>query len=196
MARDSLSVDIRQNGAGRMDRQPTKKTSGKQTVLLDGATYIWTGSSWLDSNFIKPPATVIQRLNGLLEPQLAADDLDTTDIYELTHRARLAREAKQYARAESIARRVLQLHPENHAAATVLCASLRARGLASQALQDTDRFKFSENVPLLTSRAAALCDLHQWEEAKRVIGRALALGGGEEAFLVVKRIKQARPGLY
>lgn len=180
----------------RMDRQPTAKTAVKITVVLDGVTYIWTGSSWFDSHYIKPPVILIQRLNTLLEAQLANDDLNISDIYDLTHRAKIAREAKQYARAESLARRVLQLHPESHAAAAVLCASLRARGLAFQALEETDRFKHTNNVPLLTSRAAALCDVHHWEEAKQTVGRALAIGGGEEAFLVVKRIRRARPDLY
>lgn len=179
-----------------MDGQRTKKTSTKTTVLLDGATYIWTGSSWFDSHYIKPPSTIIQRLNALLESQLADDDSSITDIYDLTHRAKIAREAKQYARAELLARRVLQLNPKSHAAAAVLCASLRARGLASQALEETERFKHTDNAPLLTSRAAALCDLQRWAEAKQTLGRALALGGGEEAFLVVKRIKQACPDLY
>jgi tetratricopeptide (TPR) repeat protein len=179
-----------------MDGQQTKKTSTKTTVLLDGATYIWTGSSWFDSHYIKPPITIIQRLNAQLESQLADDDSKITDIYDLTHRAKIAREAKQYARAESLARRVLRLNPKSHAAAAVLCASLRACGRASQALEETDRFKHTENVPLLTSRAAALCDIGRWEEAKHTLGKALALGGGEEAFLVVKRIKRARPDLY
>lgn len=179
-----------------MGEQPTKKTSGKQTVVLDGVTYIWTGSSWFDSRYIKPPITVIQRLNALLEAQLARDDFDTTDIYELTHRAKNAREAKQYARAESLARRVLRLSPGSHAAAAVLCASLRARGLAAQALEETNSLKHTDNVPLLTSRAAALCDVQRWEEAKRTVGRALALGGGEEALHVVARIRKARPDLY
>lgn len=179
-----------------MDRQPAAKIAVITKIVLDGVTYIWTGSSWFDSHYIKPPVTVIQRLNALLESQLADDDSNITDIYELTHRAKIAREAKQYARAELLARRVLQLNPNSHAAAAVLCASLRARGLASQALDETDRFKNTDNVPLLTSRAAALCDVQRWDEAKQTLGKALALGGGEEAFLVVKRIKRARPDLY
>ena len=182
--------------AQRMDKRPATDSSGKKTIVLDGATYIWTGSSWFDNSYIKPPIVVIQRLNALLEAQLANDDLNTTDIYELTHRAKVAREAKQYSRAEALARRVLQLHPESHGAAAVLCASLRARGLATQALEETDRFKQTETAPVLTARAAALCDVYRWEEAKRTLGRALAIGGGEEALHVVQRIKRARPDLY
>jgi hypothetical protein len=60
-----------------------------------------------------------------------------------------------------------------------------------------NRFLPTDNGPLLTSRAAAFCDLGRWEEARRSVGRALAISGGsEEAFMVVKRIKQHRPDLY
>lgn len=179
-----------------MGGQRTKKLSTKKTFVLDGVTYIWTGNSWFDSHYIKPPVIVIQRLNALLESQLAEDDANITDIYDLTHRARIAREAKQYARAELLARRVLQLNPKSHAAAAVLCASLRARGLASQALAETERFMPTDNAPLLTSRAAALCDIKRWEAAKQTLGQALAQGGGAEALLVAERIKRARPDLY
>ena len=54
----------------------------------------------------------------------------------------------------------------------------------------------STHVPLLTTRAAAYCDLKLWEQAKKIIGKALAIEESEEAFMVVKRIKAARPEIY
>ena len=64
----------------------------------------------------------------------------------------------------------------------------------------TAPFMPSDNPALLTTRAAALCDLRRWEEAKTTIGRALAILRGEshkaEAFAVVRRIKANRPDLY
>jgi hypothetical protein len=38
-----------------------------------------------------------------------------------------------------------------------------------------------------------LCDLEEWEEAKKEIGRVLAMRSSEEALLVVKRIKKFGP---
>ena len=49
---------------------------------------------------------------------------------------------------------------------------------------------------LLTSRAAALCDLGIWEEAKKTVGRSLAISKSAEAYNVVNRIKAAKPDLY
>lgn len=166
------------------------------TVLLNSEKYIWTGSAWFDSRYIKPPATIIKQLNELLASRLAGEDDQIQDVYELTHRARIAREAEQFTRAEGLARRILSLEPEHHAAAAVLCACLRARGLAREAISQTDRFWRTTNTALLTSRAAAFCDLQQWREAKETIGQALAIQASEEAYMVVKRIKAARPQLY
>lgn len=145
------------------------------TIPLNGERYIWTGSAWFDSHFIKPPTTIIKQLNALLESQLATDDCCIDDLFELTHRARVARETKQYARAEALARRILTIEPRHHAAAAVLCASLRARGLAREAIEQTERFLPTSNAALLTSRAAAFCDLHRWPEAKASVSGALAI---------------------
>lgn len=166
------------------------------TVLLNGEKYIWTGSAWLDSRYIKPPATIVKQLNELLASRLADEDNHIQDVYELTHRARIAREAEQFIRAEALARRILTLEPDHHAAAAVLCACLRARGLAREAISQTDRFARTNNTALLTSRAAAFCDLKQWRDAKETIGHALAIQASEEAYMVVKRIKAARPEWY
>jgi hypothetical protein len=38
--------------------------------------------------------------------------------------------------------------------------------------------------------------MKRWEEAKKPIGRALAIGEGAEAFSVMRRIKANRPDLY
>jgi tetratricopeptide (TPR) repeat protein len=111
-------------------------------------------------------------------------------------RGQTARVAKQYDRAEEIVRRILNKDPSNLAALSVLCAILREKGEPLKAIEETEPFRKSSHTALLTSRAAAFCDLERWEEAKKEIGRALAIKSSEEAFLVVKRIKKVRPDLY
>ncbi|MCB0226529.1 MAG: hypothetical protein KDI02_22745, partial [Anaerolineae bacterium] len=59
-----------------------------------------------------------------------------------------------------------------------------------------EAFRDTNYSPLLTSRAAALCDLKRWEEAKKTIGRCLVISKNETAFSVVNRIKAERPDLY
>ena len=138
----------------------------------------------------------MRQLNRLLEQELRSEDTAISDTAVLIERARAARDALQHNRAEALMRRALRLSPGNRAALAVLCSILRARRRPQQALDETEEFQWTAYPPLLTSRAAALCDLNRWEEAKQEIGRALASGGSEEAFNVVHRIKAKRPDLY
>lgn len=170
---------------------------GEVSTELGGKKYIWTGTLWYESTtYLKPPLAIIRRLNKRLSQELAHVDAKISNTYLLLQRARKAREAKQHHRAEKLARQCLALEPDNPAALAVLCASLRAKGTPEKALKETQAYSHLSHLPLLTSRAAALCDLRRWEEAKRTIGRVLAMGSNEEGSLVVRRIKAARPDLY
>jgi len=166
-------------------------------ISLNGRDYLWTGKEWCDARtFTAPHQTLVRELNARLEEQLAGEDSAISNVAVLIERAGAARDALQHSRAEKLVRRALKLAPGNLATLTVLCSILRARGRPQQALAETDAFKRESHPPLLTSRAAALCDLRRWEEAKREIGRALAIAGSEEAFSVMRRIKAARQELY
>jgi ribonuclease HI len=176
-----------------------KAETGRQDVSieLDGRNYVWTGSNWYEAEtFLEPPKVVVWHLNRLLAKELEQEDANISDVYILLERASKAREALQHHRAEKLARQCLKLAPGSQAALAVLCAALRAKGQPQEALEETNEYGGTTNMPLLTSRAAALCDLRRWEEAKRTIGRALAIGKSEKAFDVVRRIKAARPDLY
>lgn len=174
----------------------TVNTQQKVTVELDGKKYIWNGNNWSGEDFIRPPEIVVQRLNAELSYHLSQEDKHVTDVYLLAERARIARENKQYDRAEQLAYQILKLDPDNHSGLAVLCASLREKGFPERALKETEAYKSTNNAALLTSRAAAYCDLQRWGEAKRTIGQALAIQKSEEAFKVVERIKSERPDLY
>ncbi|MFQ5614748.1 MAG: hypothetical protein ACE5H9_21720 [Anaerolineae bacterium] len=164
---------------------------------FEGKSYIWTGKVWYEARtYAIPPDRTVRHLNRLLEPKLARDDATTTDVNALLRQASDAREMLDYARAEKLARRALNLSPGHPGALAVLCSTLRAKGAPRQALNETQAFRNLDYVPLITSRAAALCDLGRWAEAKREIGRALALGEDAAVFSVVQRIKAARPELY
>ena len=166
-------------------------------VELDGQEYIWIDSEWFDARtYISPPQVIVRQLNALIERELASEDALISNAAVLIARASAARDAEQYHRAETLVRRALFLAPDNCAAAAVLCSILRATSRPQQALRETAKFKSDHHPALLTSRAAAFCDLHKWEEAKREVGQALAIATSEEAFQVVHRIKAARPDLY
>jgi len=168
----------------------------RKTIELDGQTYTWDGSRWFDSSFLIPPVAVVSKLNARIEDDLNAEDAKTSNVRALVARARKAHAAGQYDRAEKLARNVLSREPANVYMLSLLCAVLRKKGLPDKANEEPEAFKNSKRTALLMSRAAAPCDLERWEEAKKEMGRVLAKGGSEEAFLVVKRIKKARPDLY
>lgn len=171
---------------------------GKQKkVELDGKEYTWTGSEWFETRTcLCPPEIVARRLNALLDKELEREDLATSNVQILLTNASTARDAMQFRRAERLARRVLELAPSHLGALAILCSTLRAIGHPKQALEETHAYRKMDYAPLLTSRAAAYCDLKYWDAAKKEIGHALAVQTSEEAFNVVKRIKAARPDLY
>lgn len=173
------------------------KTAHYITVELGNASYIWTGTIWIEANtFISPPDGIVRKLNSCIAAKIQHEDNTISDTQEILDRARAARDTLQYSRAISLARRVLELEHDNLAAAAILSSALRANGKPQQALLETEAFRDTDYSPLLTSRAAALCDLKRWEEAKKTIGRCLAISKSETAFSVVNRIKSERPDLY
>ena len=178
--------------------QKSKKSASNKVIIeLNGTSYTWTGQDWIESKtFIRPPEIIIRELNRALSGTLADTDNNVKDVDEILQRASNARDLNQYDRAEQLARRALQLSPDNPGALAVLCSVLRARGRAREALRETDPYRHLSYPPLLTSRAAALCDIGEWTKAKKTIGRVLAMGGNDEAFSVMRRIKRERPELY
>jgi tetratricopeptide (TPR) repeat protein len=172
--------------------------SNTHEVTLDGVRYTWDGNSWFETkSFLRPPTGIVSKLNALVRDSLASDDATITDANLLMDRARQARESQQFERAVALLRRVLVIRPDSESALAILCSVLRAQGVPDRALAETDLFGHSNYPPLITSRAAAMCDLGRWEQAKKLIGRVLAMPGDHgEAFSVVHRIKVARPDLY
>jgi len=132
-------------------------------ISYKGKDYIWTGTDWCDAEtFLTPPLVIVRKLNGLLEQELRSEDIAISDTFVLVKRASVARDALQYNRAETLIRRALELSPGDRAALAVLCSVLRAQGQPRKALDETEAFRREPHPPLLTSRAAALCDLKRW----------------------------------
>lgn len=173
------------------------KTAHYISVELENTNYIWTGNTWIEANtFINPPDGIVRKLNSCIAAKIQHEDNTISNTQEILDRARTARDTLQHSRAISLARRVLELEHDNLAAAAILSSALRANGKPQQALLETEAFRDTNYSPLLTSRAAALCDLKRWEEAKKTIGRCLVISKNETAFSVVNRIKAERPDLY
>ncbi len=165
-------------------------------IVLNGEKYTWNGRYWIDSSNLMPPTSILSKLDACIKDDLQKEEASISDEKELLARTHAALERKQYDRAEQLIRRVLENNPFNLNAISVLCRILRVKGQPEKAIEETEPFKNSKNNALLTSRAAAFCDLEKWEDAKKQIGQVLSRRGSEEAFMVVKRIKKNRPDLY
>ena len=81
-------------------------------------------------------------------------------------------------------------------AATRLSSVLRDQGQFEEAVRTTEPFLARPSGALLTTRAAALCDLQRWEQARETLRRAIAIERSPEALAVLARIRAARPDLY
>lgn len=176
----------------------------KVEVVFEGTSYTWANKRWYNSQtFITPPEIVIRELDkrlpaarAKLERAIPQEKITTTDVDELLHQAGLARDNKHHVRAERFVRHALKIKPGHPPSLAVLCSVLRAKGLSRQALDETEPYRHLSYPPLITSRAAALCDLGEWTKAKKELSRALAMGGDSSAFAVLRRIKANRPELY
>jgi len=166
-------------------------------IPYQGKDYIWTGAEWYEAGaHLTPPAGIIHDLNALIEDDQSAEDSLLNRVPQLLAAACQARDAGQYRRAEELLRRAQFMEPGNLAVLAVLSSVYRASGHPAQAVAATDAYRDANDPVLLTTRAAALCDLGRWEEAKRTVGHSLAIESSDEAFSVVHRIKAARPDLY
>jgi ribonuclease HI len=181
-----------------INKPKEKKTNEKQIyqIELENKLYIWNSQTWFDKeSSIKPSKAVIHKLNALLMETLEKEDDSISELEQLLKRAREARDSLQYGRAQTLARRVISISPDHLGALSILCSCLRASGHAQQAIDETEGFDSANYPPLLNSRASALCDLERWEEAKKLVNHAYAIGA-EGASGIIQRIKNAKPDLY
>jgi len=178
-----------------------KKCTSEIVVTFDGKRYTWNGKCWYGDDFIKPSYEIIVKLNELAKNQFEANDAAIFDFMELLDTARRLKEGEQYSRALKLAEHALKIKPDNDGAAAFVCSILRLMNRSDEALKLADNFVRggSTYLPLLTSRASALCDLNRWPEALRQIRQVLAKSGGrnvEGALLVWSRIKSYAPKLF
>jgi tetratricopeptide (TPR) repeat protein len=172
-----------------------------KTFAYEGERYIWDGIRWLTAGYIEVPVIVAAQLNEHYAEMIEADDAAIADIQGLLDRAKMARDARLLTRAQRLVERVLAQKPHHTGAAAVLSSILREQFRPEEAIALADRFPDLRYAPLLTSRAAALCDLGRWAEALRDIRTALRFDredgkqSSEETLSVFTRIRAAAPHL-
>ena len=165
-------------------------------------TYRNNGNGWFVNNTGElVPKILGAELDGIIAEKLRAKEEKITDPKELLQLAAKYSSQGMLERALAICSKIIAISPDNElVASTVISSILRKKGEPEKALAITDKFQTTNNPAMLTTRAATLCDLENWELAKKTISRALAILKGAsnkgEAFGVVGRIKAARPDLY
>lgn len=173
-------------------------------ISLAGRRYEYRSDcGWVDcSSDEVPPAAIISELNRLRLQELQQQKARRDDP------AQLAREAERLLkldhtcstlyleRAAQLLQKVIAAEPTNERAHIQLSSALRQLGRPAEALRVTQPFARSKNRAMVTTRAAAHCDLGDWVRAKKLIGTVLAWTNDEEAMSVMRRIKAARPDLY
>jgi len=166
----------------------------------EGRRYFLSPKGFYDAQtFLKPPEAIHQHLKAACARELETVLQTERNVPLLLKQSRLAKDLGYLDLAEKITEQALSAEPQNCFAIARLSSILRARGLPREALEVTARVPVeAQTVPILTSRAAAFCDLELWQEAENVIRRALGRLNGRpkleatEAFSVLQRIRHAQ----
>lgn len=167
-------------------RRVVRKTASRKIRATDdGSTYEWNGSAWVD---------VATHLRAAAGAELRAIEAAIAGFDALLSAAMNAKAAGDFPRADRLLARALAIRPAHEGALCVLCSLRRLQQDPERGLEETAAVgATSRYAPLLTSRAAALCDLGRWEEAGRQIEVVLAMGNvSDEALAVVKRIQSEK----
>ena len=174
-------------------------------IKLEGREYQWDWEKWIDlKSFIQIPILIASKLNLKLKESIITGEIDLSnlEIKDLTTIASNFKEAgapedspsfKDIAALEIavfiIDKLILTKDSRDSCALTVLCSVLRKLDKPEEALERTKDYAYPFPA-LFTTRAAAMCDLELWAEAKHEVGIALAIEKNplekNEAFNVVK----------
>jgi hypothetical protein len=169
-------------------------------MVWEGRRYFLSPQGFYDAHtFLKPPEAIHQHLKAAYARELEIVSRTEKSVPLLLKHSRLAKDLGYLDLAEKITEQALLAEPRSCFAIARLSSILRAKGQARQALAVTDRIHAGQQTHhILTSRAAALCDLDRWSEADRTIRRALCQLSGRprleatEVFSVLQRIRHSR----
>lgn len=175
-----------------------------KTVVLDGNQYCWNGKRWFNKiTYLEPPTAISSKLTSMITKQITAQDEKIADVDALLRKAKKAHYRGEIPKALMLARKAYHQRPQHRGTVVTLCSVLRTANKSREAVDVTSSFRSSHDSPILTSRAAALCDLNRWDDALKQIRQVFAMrrksrtsSGTEEALAVYRRIKQNASYLF
>lgn len=144
---------------------------------FNGQTFYFTGTRWLDSDYIAVPGKTAELLSKQLK----------LDISSPEEAARIRRSARSQGQS-TVGTLAIQSILDNPRPEylPVLVGLLRDRGQQRRALELTENA--AECKALLVARAACWADLKEWMPAVKEASRAKQLGAGRVADSVLNRV--------
>ncbi|MCI0570124.1 MAG: CDC27 family protein [Myxococcaceae bacterium] len=158
-------------------------------VEHEGRTYTWVRGRWTCRGQVVPQAQWLP-LERRLVDEVKARGFDNLSLSELMDVAGLFTGSGHWALAVGVLERVLAQDAGNAEAAVTLSRAYQRTAQPEKALGVTEPFVAKPTPTLLLTRAAALCDLERWNEARRTTLAAQKLGAGTEAEAVLERIRR------
>lgn len=187
--------------------EPTSQT--KRFMLMEhfkGQTYTRSHDGWRLNGAAFTFEPIVGRLENQLLHRLSDEDAVHDDPAELVGRAWFGlalghldrvvdltlRVTRALVRPPTAASRGAVVAPEWNrealAAAAMLCSARRQLLESGTALDETDIFRDAPYPPLMTTRAAAMCDVGDWDGGYELAVRARDLQASVEVDRVLERI--------
>jgi hypothetical protein len=134
----------------------------------------WT---WYGPNNVAALGSLVRRLDRMADAICVPEVNELWKFQELVDRAKVRRDQGVHGCADALIKKALRLEPGHLGAIAVLCSILRHRNRPSEALAETEAYKYSnyEHIPIC--RAAAKLDLKDCQRAKKALNRAFRLIG-------------------
>jgi hypothetical protein len=173
------------------------------TITYDDSQYVWDGKRWFDTrSYLEPPTVISSKLHALFAVRLAAEDDIVSNLKERLTRAEKAQQQRLIQKALALVRQVQDKTHRHIETVAMLCNILKSANRPEDALALADKYLSSGYEPLLTCRAAILCDLCRWEEGLKQIKAVLVAKGKSrkdsdtKTRIVYNRIEQNAPHLF
>lgn len=179
--------------------------SRSMIISFNDSQYIWNGKRWFDrKTYLEPPTAISSKLTTMFADQPAArNKAIAANMDELLRKAKRAQYQGEIPKALQLARQVHNKRPQHMGTAAILCNVLRTANKSKEAVALANNFCSSNYSPILTARAAALCDLNRWDDALKQIRQVFAMrvksrknSRSAEAMAVYSRIKQNASHLF
>lgn len=176
--------------------------NGRFEPEWDDRKYFLSNGAFYDAKtFLKAPITIADQLRGIYRQHQQQVCRTVRSVPLLIKYAREAKEMGSLKLAEELTERALATEPRNPYAIALLSSVFRNQRQPRKAVEITnDLPNTCQTAAVLTSRAAALCDLGMSAEAERTIRKVLHILRNAprieatEAFAVLRRAQQSGDG--